>query len=232
MRANTRLRMDCYYDVETKAEASNRLRKIHGVKKRDKSKPTPEEEKQMDIEKRKNLFLCFRKFYFHNQKKFSLQSIDQMLVEETTSCEDRLVNPKCVTHQPRVPSGDDVDLDGGGGGGEGGVSGAVEVNGGEGGGGLSGEDGKVCCHKKGKEKPAVAAECKTDDGDKEQPMKNCMGAQEYQAWKERREIAKKLKSVGKQGRRNQVEQSEGKFMRQEQQGRRGAVHRKGRSQDA
>ena len=144
VRANKRLRMGCYYKVETKAQATNRLRKVYGVNQRVKEDTTsPEEQKQIKNEERARLFQCFRKFFLQHQTRlFTLQKLDEMLVGETASCEDRLVNPKCVTKQAHYDAPDPLVLSGGGGGGGGAVSGPGGIGGGAGGGeGLSGGTG-------------------------------------------------------------------------------------------
>merc|ERR1712025_283470 len=141
-----------------------------------------EKEKELDHIReleRDKLFLCFRKFYEDNQKKlFNLQAIDRMLVQETASCVDRLVNKDCVpTHKRRAEQGDSsLDVGGSGANGqdiEGG--GELEIDGGDGD-GDGGDDDRICCLHKGAQRPRLSNECNDKEGDREVFVAKCVGS--------------------------------------------------------
>lgn len=54
--------------------------------------------------------MCFRRFFLNNGGKFTLQKIDQILVSESTTCADRIVNPNCVPKWGRIRSIDNLAL--------------------------------------------------------------------------------------------------------------------------
>ena len=119
--ANRRLRLDCFYKVETKQQTAERYRSIRGAAgdagtRNEEEEPvlSNDEAKRIRKKERDNLFLCFRKFFEDNQNTlFSLQNLDYMLYQETAPCEDRLVNRKCATKQPYKKHLEELKLDGG-----------------------------------------------------------------------------------------------------------------------
>ena len=99
--------MYCYYEVETEQQTIARLRTAQGLH-ANADAPTPDlgELKRIRKEEREKLFVCFRKFFLDYEKTlFSLQNIDEMLVQETKSCEERLINKKCMKKHRTKDSG-------------------------------------------------------------------------------------------------------------------------------
>jgi len=168
-RANQRLRMECYYQFETQGQKEDRIRtqqKLNGPNGATQTADT-QTRKLTNPQKRREraiLFRCFRRFFLTNQKKmFSIQKLDQMLIAEETSCEDRLVNTDCVkkVHRSAVP--DDLELEAGDSADTGEGGDAAELSGAD---SASFDRGDgVCCRKKGEERPKWTDEC-DDPGDK------------------------------------------------------------------
>ena len=210
IRGNERLRMQCYYEVETATEAINRKRRAkrerdkdddpkqakEAKQAREKLKKareklrsstkngkggeelvegiglTPEEKEQLRKirdKERDKLFLCFKKFFEDNQlRMFSLQNIDRMLVQETASCEDRLVNKDCVRQHVYLGKSTSVSLSPDGGTSLGKLSnsaGAAK--------GAAGVKDQVCCLPKGATEPLLSKECNGKEGNREVSLEKC-----------------------------------------------------------
>ena len=99
--------MYCYYKVETEQQTIARLRTAQGLHVNANAPKTGADElRRIRKEERENLFVCFRKFFLDYEKTlFSLQNIDEMLVHETKSCEERLINKKCMKKHRTKDSG-------------------------------------------------------------------------------------------------------------------------------
>ena len=203
--------MDCYYEQESKIDASERQWEKNGglgppkpgkpgkqetlqPSKPVKSSPEAAQRKLRDAletqraerakkktaRERDALFKCFRDFFLaHEHHLFTLENLDHMLVKETASCEDRLINPKCKHKHPtgaaKADSSEIEELEaveharGEGAEAEGAeVGDAAETEGVE----VEAEGGgSVCCLQSGAKAPTKAA-C-DGEGDKEVPSSQC-----------------------------------------------------------
>ena len=116
--ADKKLRLECYYKDETKEERKARIRRKEigkvkagaGTIQEYTAEAGSKEEQEIRVGQRNNLFMCFRRFYLDNKEKFTLQKIDQILVSEDVTCQDRLVNKDCIPKWGRIRAIDNLAL--------------------------------------------------------------------------------------------------------------------------